>query len=494
MRYLYIALAAGVVLGAGWYFFSSRQPSYLMVAVVRGPITQEVLASGNVESPTSADLHFKNPGQLVALNVAVGQKVAAGDVLARQDTSVLQAQLAQAKAAVATAQANLASLQEGTRPEQLAVTQAAVSSDGTALLNALTSAFTAADSAVQNDADPLFSSPHSQSPQLNFSLPDSQLALRLENDRAGTDATLAAWEAGLAGLTAASDFTAPLSQAQSALASVLALLADANGALNQALPGASASQTQLNTWAAGVAAARTSLTTAQSAVSSAAAALTKDQKTLALELAGSTASALSAQQATVAAAQANVQALAAQIQDLEIIAPFAGTVTDTNGTVGENLTPDVAVVSLIPHTALDVKVNVSEDNIVGVVPGEGARVELDAFPAGTDFAGTVSAVDPAQTVIGGAVYYQTTILFNRNYAGIKPGMTANVWIETGSSTDALLVPASALTGSGASTSVDLLRGGAPVAVPVITGLRGQNGMVQILSGLAEGQSVVVGER
>ena len=126
-KYIYIGVGVVIILAVVVYYaFASRTASYITAAVVSGSITQEASASGNVEAPTTIDLQFQNGGRLVALGVATGDHVSAGEVLARQDTSVLSAQLQQAEAAVATQQANLASLMQGTRPEQLAVTQAQV--------------------------------------------------------------------------------------------------------------------------------------------------------------------------------------------------------------------------------------------------------------------------------------------------------------------------------------------------------------------------------
>jgi RND family efflux transporter MFP subunit len=221
-------------------------------------------------------------------------------------------------------------------------------------------------------------------------------------------------------------------------------------------------------------------------------AIAQAQAQLDLTSASSTGNDIAVAQAGVAQAQANVAEIEAQIKDLEIVAPSDGIVTATNGTVGEVVTPDIPVVSIMPQGVLQVKVNVSEDNIVGVALGQTARIELDAFPSGTEFAGTVSEIDPAQTVIGGAIYYQTTLLFDQNYPGIKPGMTANVWIDTGYATSTLIVPASAITQNGASSSVQLYQNGSVTTRAVTTGLKDQNGMVEITSGLAQGDRVVTG--
>lgn len=489
----------------GWTVLSSRTPSYKLATVERGEIIQESLASGNVESPTTADLHFASAGTLVALSARTGQQVKAGAILAKQDTSVLEAQLAQALSQVAAQQAQLQSLLDGTRPEAIAVTQAQVSADQVALsraqateADALRSAYTAADSALQNALDPLFNNPHSSSPQLLFFVNDTSLENAIEGARVSLGPVVAAFGSSVSVLSGDPASLEP--EANAALAAVSSLLAQANSALSQATPNAQASATQISAWSASVASARSSINTAITTLSgattareSAQALLEKDQKTLALQQAGATQASLDAQHAAISAAQAQVASIRAQIRNLEIIAPFSGTVTDTNGTVGESITPGTIVVSLQPYQELQLKVNVSEDNIVGVKPGDPVRIELDAFPVSTEFAGKVSEVDPAQTELGGAIYYQTTILFAQQYPGIKPGMTANVWIETASSSDALIVPASAIADSGKEKTVEVLSGDATETRTITTGIESSDGRVQILSGLSEGEQVVLGK-
>src|SRR3954467_14219303 len=65
-------------------------------------------------------------GRVQSLLVDEGQEVTAGQTLAKLDPALLQAQHDQAAAAVAGAEANLALLRAGSRPEDVAAAQAAV--------------------------------------------------------------------------------------------------------------------------------------------------------------------------------------------------------------------------------------------------------------------------------------------------------------------------------------------------------------------------------
>ncbi|HEX2034529.1 MAG TPA: efflux RND transporter permease subunit [Chloroflexota bacterium] len=77
-------------------------------------------ASGSVEAVSQVQVAPKVAGQVARLQAEVGQRVAAGDVLAELDHTTLDAQVRQAEAQLATAQANLAKLERGPRREDVA--------------------------------------------------------------------------------------------------------------------------------------------------------------------------------------------------------------------------------------------------------------------------------------------------------------------------------------------------------------------------------------
>lgn len=507
MKRIFFLVPVIVIAAIGFFVFRSQGSSYETATVTRGAITQEVLASGNVASPDTIDLQFQGSGRLVYLPVKVGDHVSAGATLARLDTSVMEAQRAQAQAAAAAQQAQLGSLQDGTRPEQLAVTEAQVDSDQTALaqanqaiINAIQNAYTQSDDAVHNKTDQFFSNPRSFNPLVTFSSSNVQLQTNVQSERAAAEATLANWQVDLAHISAIDPAPAVL-EAEANLAAIMQLVSDANGLLNSAISNnQQASATTIAGWIASVATARanvnaaiTTLTSAVTAQKAAAAALDRDKKNLSLEQAGSTEHVLDAQEALVQQAQASVAAIDAQIGQMQLMAPVGGTITAVNVERGETMAPGVVAITMIPDATLQIDVNLSEDNVAFVKIGDTVRITLDALP-NRELPGVVTEIDPAQTVIGGAIYYKTTVMFTTPQPLVKPGMTANIWIETGMATSTLRVPASAISTTGTSTYVQLLDGGAVTKQQVETGLKGQDGMIEITAGLSEGETVVTGTK
>ena len=141
--------------------------------------------------------------------------------------------------------------------------------------------------------------------------------------------------------------------------------------------------------------------------------------------------------------EANIVAIEAQIAEMELVSPINGTITKVDGDVGEIISPSVVIVSILPETKLQIDVNLSEDNVANVKIDDPVSISLDAF-LGTKWKGVVAQIDPAQTNIGGSVYYKTTVVFDQTDVRIKAGMTANVLIETGSAINALVLPLSAI--------------------------------------------------
>jgi len=104
------------LLGGGYWWWNQR-------ASAAGART--LSGSGTIEAEDVL-ITSEVAGRVQALLVDEGQDVTAGQTLAKLDPALLEAQRDQAAAAVAVAQANLALLQAGSRPEDIAAAQAAV--------------------------------------------------------------------------------------------------------------------------------------------------------------------------------------------------------------------------------------------------------------------------------------------------------------------------------------------------------------------------------
>jgi multidrug efflux pump subunit AcrA (membrane-fusion protein) len=122
-------------------------------------------------------------------------------------------------------------------------------------------------------------------------------------------------------------------------------------------------------------------------------------------------------------------------------------------------------------------------------------VTLDAFGDSRPFAGTVTTVDLAETLVDKVVYYEVTVTFADDVAEVKLGMSADVYITTATRQDVLVVPQRAVRSDGDRRYVLVeLSPGQTEERTVSLGLRGDDGLVEVLTGLSEGDAVVVLER
>lgn len=202
------------------------------------------------------------------------------------------------------------------------------------------------------------------------------------------------------------------------------------------------------------------------------------------------------QRAKVLQAQADVRAAEGNLSDTVMVAPVDGTITAVDAKVGEVAAPTSEVIKMIGDSKLQIDVDIPESDITKVVVGQNTEVTLDAFSADEVFKGTVSFIEPTQRLIQDVVYYRVTVVFNELHSAIKSGMTATVRIRTAERPGVLTVPlrAVSISASDNTKSVRVLGAAGKVEVrTVTTGIRGDDGIVEVLSGLSEGEKVIVGE-
>ena len=89
------------------------------------PESDRLVLYGNVDF-RQAELAFDGSERIVALFAEEGERVTAGQVLGRMDSSALAAQVAEAEAALAGERASVERLENGTRPEEIAQARARV--------------------------------------------------------------------------------------------------------------------------------------------------------------------------------------------------------------------------------------------------------------------------------------------------------------------------------------------------------------------------------
>jgi RND family efflux transporter MFP subunit len=248
------------------------------------------------------------------------------------------------------------------------------------------------------------------------------------------------------------------------------------------------SQATVDANKASISSARSTVTTARETLNSSRSKLALAEKNLTLKKSGSTPEVLKAQEAKVLQNQAQVESVQAQLSKMTLRSPQNGVVTKQDAKVGEIVTPGKVVVTVISDSDLEIESNVSEVSIGKVMVGNEVLITFDAFP-GETFSGKVSYIEPGETVVDGVVNYKITVAFSEKYPQIKSGLTSRLELITSEKKDVLTVPEYALTKEGEMVYVQKLSGKEYVKTPITIGLRGQDGFVEVLSGLNEGETI-----
>src|SRR6266508_3394701 len=237
-------------------------------------------------------------------------------------------------------------------------------------------------------------------------------------------------------------------------------------------------------------------------------------------------------EAQLSAARAQVEQNAAALRqsqlDLEhtiIRAPVDGVVVSRNVDMGQTVAASLQAPTLFTIaqdlTKMQVDTNVDEADVSRVRVGQRVTFTVDSFP-GQSFTGEVVQIRKAPQVLQNVVTYDVVVSAQNTDQKLLPGMTANVRIVTDQKADVLRVPNSALRfrpsgvedrqgprpagpggpggpGGASGQRVGGLTGrvwtpgagGKPQPVPVQLGVS-DGSSTEVLSGISEGQEVIVG--
>jgi len=496
------------VVVASYFFFIRTKPSALKIfTVTKGEVKSEVSVTGKVKPAKSLDLAFEKSGRIVRIYAKVGDKVGEGQQLVSLDNSDLIAQLAQAQANLKSQEAKLEQLKKGTRPEQIKIHQAQLDKakqdltnyySGT--VNVLADSYTKSDDAIRKQVGGLFTGLTTSNPQLIFSSSDSQAVIDAQTKTAASIAALDSWRSQLSVLNSSDSvlIEQAINNSGKYLNTIKSMLDRLTDSLNSSFGISSATidsyKLNVNTARVNVNTAITNISNQSQSILSQKIVVQTNQDQLSLDLAGSTAEDISYQQAQVDSAAANVAYYQSQVSKTVLRALFSGTVTKVNFDPGDIIPANTAAVSLIGAGQYEIEANIAESDIADVKIGDTARVTLDAYGSDVVFGAKVVQIDLSSTVLEGVATYKTTLQFLNSDSRILAGFTANVDILSALKENALYVPTRDILTRDTKKYVKLVKdekNGIVEESQITIGLRGSEGRTEVLSGLKEGDKIVV---
>ncbi len=208
-----------------------------------------------------------------------------------------------------------------------------------------------------------------------------------------------------------------------------------------------------------------------------------------LKRAGPTPESIQTQEASVLEAKAHTESIRRELSKAIMRAPFAGRVTRVDAVVGEIASPNTPLIAVISDQNLEIEVHIPEVDIGRVALHDAVDIGFDAFP-GEHFKGMVMAIDPAETIVNGVVNFKVKVGLGTADPRLKSGLTANLAIETATKLNALIIPQFAVIENDQGTFVRRVINGITEEIPVKLGIRSNNGFVEVISGVAEADTVL----
>ena len=209
-----------------------------------------------------------------------------------------------------------------------------------------------------------------------------------------------------------------------------------------------------------------------------------------LQLQAARDSTLSQLRAGMESYRSNLEQLDLVMDDVDaegnVVAPASGKLAALTATEGGYVSASYPVAVISGVEQMKVTVYVSEALVPKLTIGDAAHVSVSA--ANAEFTGVIRSID--QTPNMQTRLYGVVLSVPASVPGLISGMFADVTFYTETHADALTVPSEAILTANGEQYVFLAVDGAAVRTSVTTGLTG-DGVTEILSGLTDGQQLVV---
>ncbi len=197
----------------------------------------------------------------------------------------------------------------------------------------------------------------------------------------------------------------------------------------------------------------------------------------------------------VESARAATWTIQKQLKKNIVYAPMEGLVVKKYIEVGEMSSLGAPLISISGEKGFEISADIPESDINKINLGQRGEATFDAFESDEIFYFTVSDIEPAATVILDVVYYEVTFKMEKEDSRIKSGMSTDIDILTSEKKDVLAVSNQAVKNDEGNKYVEVLKQVSEgerktEKVDVKVGLRGDNGMTEIISGLIGGEEVV----
>ena len=194
--------------------------------------------------------------------------------------------------------------------------------------------------------------------------------------------------------------------------------------------------------------------------------------------------------ADLAAAEGRIAAAQSTLNMSHIIAPFDGTITQAEPSIGDQVTAGTVAFRIDDVSHMLVDLQVSEVDINNVTIGQPATLTFDAILT-KEYHGKVVEVGQAGDTVQGVVSFTVTVELTDADELVKPGMTAAVNVVIEEQKDVLLIPNRAVRLVDGERVVYVLVDGQPVQVKIKLGTSSDTMSVLVGGNIKEGDQIIL---
>lgn len=189
--------------------------------------------------------------------------------------------------------------------------------------------------------------------------------------------------------------------------------------------------------------------------------------------------------AAVGITQAQIEQAQKAIADTTVTAPISGFVSEKNAELGEFVSTNQKVATIVRTAVLRLQIDVPEQAIGKIAVGQSVSAQVSAYPE-RNFAGTVVRVAPSLNPQSRTLTVEAEI---ENVGGLlKPGQFATVRITQSKPEPAVMIPTAAVRADGEINKTFVITDGVANERIVQLGLL-ENDMIEVKQGVREGELV-----
>lgn len=189
------------------------------------------------------------------------------------------------------------------------------------------------------------------------------------------------------------------------------------------------------------------------------------------------------------AAQASLEQAVTSAEEAVVRAPFDGEIAVRSVSVGEYVTPQTALVTLVRTDPLRIELSVPQQHLTAVQPGQTVTLSVDALPD-REFTATVRYVSASVQRDTRSLTVEAVV--PNPDGSLRPGLYASARLQTGGTQTVTVVPAEAVRTSAGVSRVFVVAAGR-IEERVVSVLDRTSTSVTIAEGLEAGDRLAVDE-